>query len=94
VRDGSGGPESTHRPRSVEIVDWKTGKAPRDDADRAAKELQLALYRLAYARWAGLPLDAVTAVFYFVADDAELRPLSLPGEEELRALWRAAVGTA
>ena len=79
-------------PRSVEIVDWKTGKAPRDDADRAAKELQLALYRVAYARWAELPLDAVTAAFYFVADDAVLRPASLPDEAELRTLWRAAVG--
>ncbi len=79
-------------PRSVEIVDWKTGKAPRDDADRAAKELQLALYRVAYARWAGLPLDAVTAAFYFVADDAVLRPDSLPDDEQLRTLWRAAVG--
>lgn len=92
VRDGSGGPGAARRPRSVEIVDWKTGKAPRDDADRAAKELQLALYRLAYARWAGLPLEAVTAAFYFVVDDAALRPESLPDEAELRALWQAAVG--
>ncbi len=92
VRDGSGGPGAARRPRSVEIVDWKTGKAPRDDADRAAKELQLALYRLAYARWAGLPLEAVTAAFYFVVDDRELRPSSLPDEDELRAKWRAALG--
>ncbi len=90
VRDRGSG----RAPRSVEIVDWKTGKAPRDDADRAAKELQLALYHVAYARWAGLPLDSVTAAFYFVADDAVLRPTSLPDEAELRSLWRAAVGTA
>ncbi|GAA1730263.1 ATP-dependent DNA helicase [Microcella frigidaquae] len=89
VRDRGSG----RRPRTVEIVDWKTGKAPRDDADRAAKELQLALYRLAYARWSGLPLDAVTAAFYFVADDAVLRPASLPDEAELRRRWRAAVGS-
>lgn len=89
VRDRDAG----RRPRTVEIVDWKTGKAPRDDADRAAKELQLALYRLAYARWAGLPLEAVTAAFYFVADDAVLRPERLPDEDELRRLWRAALGT-
>jgi len=87
VRDRDAG----RRPRSVEIVDWKTGKAPRDDADRAAKELQLALYRLAYSRWSGLPLDAVTAAFYFVADDAVLRPETLPDEDELRRLWRAAL---
>ena len=90
VRDRGSG----RTPRGVEIVDWKTGKAPRDDADRAAKELQLALYRVAYSRWAELPLDAVTAAFYFVADDAVLRPPSLPDEAELRTLWRAAVGTA
>ncbi len=88
VRDRASG----RRPRTVEIVDWKTGAAPRDDADRAAKELQLALYRLAYARWSGLPLDAVTAAFYFVADDAVLRPESLPDEAELHRLWRAALG--
>lgn len=76
----------------VEIVDWKTGRAPRDDADRAAKELQLAVYRLAYARWRGLPLESVEAVFYFVADDAVLRPERLPDEAELRALWREAIG--
>ena len=75
----------------VEIVDWKTGRAPRDDDDRRAKELQLALYRLAYARWSGRPLDDVSAAFYFVADDAVLRPDDLPDESELAALWEAAL---
>ena len=75
----------------VEIVDWKTGRAPRDDDDRRAKELQLALYRLAYARWSGRPLDDVSAAFYFVADDAVLRPDDLPDESELAALWKAAL---
>lgn len=82
------GPDGGDR---VEIVDWKTGRAPRDAADRAAKELQLAVYRLAYARWRGLPLESVEAAFYFVADDEVLRPERLPDEEELRALWRAAI---
>jgi len=75
----------------VEIVDWKTGRAPHDDEDRRAKELQLALYRLAYARWSGRALDDVSAAFYFVADDSVLRPESLPDEAELATLW-AAVG--
>ncbi|WP_228545923.1 ATP-dependent helicase [Microcella flavibacter] len=78
----------------VEIVDWKTGRAPRDADDRRAKELQLALYRLAYARWRGLPLESVDAVFYFVADDEVLRPTALPDEAELRRLWRASIGPA
>ncbi len=81
-------------PDRVEIVDWKTGRAPRDADDRRAKELQLALYRLAYARWRGLPLDDVDAVFYFVADDEVLRPTALPDEAELRRLWRASIGPA
>src|SRR5690606_26600457 len=37
-----------------EIVDWKTGRAPRDAADLERKQLQLALYRLAFATWAGV----------------------------------------
>ncbi len=78
---------------AVEIVDWKTGKAPRDDADREAKLLQLALYRLAYSRWSGLPLESVRAAFFFVADDAVLRPESLPDEAELVRLWRANVSS-
>jgi DNA helicase-2/ATP-dependent DNA helicase PcrA len=84
--------DPTRTVAGVEIVDWKTGKPPRDAADRAAKELQLALYRVAYARWSGLPLDRVSAAFYFVAADQILRPASLPDERELRALWAAAVG--
>ena len=78
----------------VEIVDWKTGRAPRDADDQRAKELQLALYRLAYARWRGMPIDDVDAVFYFVTDDEVLRPGALLDEAELRALWRASIGPA
>ncbi|CAN5315715.1 ATP-dependent DNA helicase [soil metagenome] len=71
-----------------EIVDWKTGKAPRDADDLEAKQLQLALYRLAYSRWREVPLDDIDAVFYFVADDRVIRPERLFDEAELVALWR------
>ncbi|HWR86644.1 MAG TPA: ATP-dependent DNA helicase, partial [Rhodoglobus sp.] len=37
-----------------EIVDWKTGKAPSGAKDLEERQLQLALYRLAYARWRGI----------------------------------------
>jgi DNA helicase II / ATP-dependent DNA helicase PcrA len=76
----------------VRIVDWKTGRAPKDAADLERKQLQLALYRLAYARWAGIPEDTVDAAFYFVADDRVLEPDRIDSEEELLARWRAAVG--
>ena len=77
-------------PERVEIVDWKTGKAPKDADDLERKQLQLALYRLAYARWAGIPVDRIDAAFYFVADDRVIRPEHLDSEEELLARWRAA----
>lgn len=77
----------------VEVVDWKTGKAPSTDEERAEKLLQLALYRLAYARRTGRPLDEISVALYFVADDLVLRPEKLPGETELVELWRTAVTT-
>jgi DNA helicase-2/ATP-dependent DNA helicase PcrA len=74
-----------------QVVDWKTGKAPKDAEDLAQKRLQLALYRLAYSRWANVPLDQIDAVFYFVADDKVIAPDHLDDEQELIARWRAAI---
>ena len=73
-----------------EVVDWKTGKAPKDDDDLERKTLQLALYRLAYAKWAGVDPSRITAAFYFVADDRVIRPEHIDDEAELLARWRAA----
>ncbi|UAJ80956.1 ATP-dependent helicase [Leifsonia sp. ZF2019] len=75
-----------------QIVDWKTGKAPRDAEDLERKQLQLALYRLAFARYAGVDPARIDAVFYFVADDRVVRPERLYEEEELRSLWSSATG--
>jgi len=72
-----------------QVVDWKTGKAPRDAADLENKQLQLALYRLAYARWAGIDIGLIDAVFYFVADDRVVTPARIFDEDELVTLWRA-----
>jgi DNA helicase-2/ATP-dependent DNA helicase PcrA len=71
-----------------QVVDWKTGKAPKDDKDLDEKQLQLALYRLAYSRWAGIDLDLIDAVFYYVADDRIIAPAHLLGEVELIERWR------
>ncbi|WP_395640876.1 ATP-dependent helicase [Pseudolysinimonas sp.] len=78
----------------VRIVDWKTGRAPKDAADLERKQLQLALYRLAYARWAGIPEERIDAAFYFVADDLVLEPDRIDSEEQLLARWRAATSPA
>jgi DNA helicase-2/ATP-dependent DNA helicase PcrA len=53
----------------VEIIDWKTGAPPRSGADSHARQVQLALYRLAWARLHDLPLTSVRAAFYHVAQD-------------------------
>ncbi|NEM90590.1 ATP-dependent helicase [Galbitalea soli] len=71
-----------------QVVDWKTGKAPRDARDLEDKQLQLALYRLAYARWRGIDPERIDAVFYYVADDRVIEPSRLFDEQELVALWR------
>lgn len=72
-----------------QVVDWKTGKTPRDAADLEEKQLQLALYRLAYAKWRDIDISLVDAMFYFVADDRVIVPDRLFDEHELLELWRA-----
>ena len=76
----------------AEVVDWKTGKAPTGSDDLAKRQLQLALYRVAYAEFTGRPLDEVDAVFYFVADDLEVRPTELLDRAGLERAWRDAIG--
>ncbi len=75
-----------------QIVDWKTGKAPKDADDLERKQLQLALYRLAYAQWKGIEPERIDAVFYFVADDRVVKPQRLYSEDELRSLWSSTTG--
>ncbi|MFC8732565.1 UvrD-helicase domain-containing protein [Luteimicrobium sp. NPDC057192] len=70
------------------VVDWKTGRAPHDAESRRAREVQLAAYRLAWSRWSGLPLEDVSAAFYYVADDTVVRPVDLLDEAALEALVR------
>jgi len=75
-----------------EIVDWKTGKAPKDAHDLEEKQLQLALYRLAYATWRGIDPDLVDAVFYYVSDDRIIRPEHIYDRDELLERWNSAFG--
>ncbi len=57
----------------IEIVDWKTGAAPRTDAEKDERMLQLELYRQAYHVGRGVPLDQIDVVLYYVAEDVVLR---------------------
>lgn len=61
------------RGERIEIVDWKTGRPPSGEAQRQARMLQLELYRAAYHRKHGVPLDLIDVVLYYVADDVVLR---------------------
>lgn len=74
-----------------QIVDWKTGKAPTSPNELAERQLQLALYRLAFAKWKGIDPSGVDAVFYYVSDDRVIEPDRVDDEEELLRLWRAAI---
>ncbi len=70
-----------------DIVDWKTGKTPTDATDLEARQYQLALYRLAFAKWANLPLTDVDAALYFVAHDTVIRPEVIFDEQQLLDRW-------
>ncbi|RWZ49695.1 ATP-dependent helicase [Labedella phragmitis] len=76
-----------------QIVDWKTGKPPRTADELEERQIQLALYRLAYADWAGIDPEAVDAVFYYVSEDRVIRPERFYSESELRARWDEALGS-
>ncbi len=52
----------------VEVVDWKTGRRPATRAELDTRQMQLALYRLAWSRATGTPLERVSAVFFHVAE--------------------------
>ena len=67
------------------VVDWKTGALP-DPARRAALNVQLAAYRLAWAVLADCEPDRVRAAFHYVRHDVTLRPADLLDAEGLRAL--------
>lgn len=71
---------------AVVVVDWKTGKAPRDAEARRTREVQLAVYRLAWSRWSGLPVEKVNAAFYYLGSDETVRPERLLNAAELEAL--------
>ncbi|TDE08781.1 ATP-dependent helicase [Jiangella asiatica] len=70
----------------IEVVDWKTGRPASGDGDTAARTVQLAAYRLAFARLYDLPLERVGAAFHHVRDNLTVRPADLLDEAELEAV--------
>ena len=68
-----------------EVIDWKTGPPP-SGAELAAAAVQLAAYRLGWARLTGVPVERVSAGFHHVAAQVTLRPVDLLDEAGLLAL--------
>jgi DNA helicase-2/ATP-dependent DNA helicase PcrA len=66
------------------IVDWKTGAKPSREAARS-RALQLAAYRVGFARLRGLALDEVDAAFYYAGTGETVWP-ELPDDAALAAL--------
>ncbi|MET8877442.1 3'-5' exonuclease [Nocardia sp. NPDC004604] len=79
------------------VVDWKTGAEPAP-ADEPAVAMQLAVYRLAWARlMAGREhgteaemLERIGAAFHYVRTGRTIAPAALPGPDELAELIRNA----
>src|SRR5690606_19162137 len=74
-----------------EIVDWKTGALPKDEADKEAKDFQLSLYRLALAKYLAVPVENISACFYFVKHDKVLEASKLLTEAEIVETWEKSV---
>ncbi|MSZ69661.1 MAG: AAA family ATPase [Actinobacteria bacterium] len=65
-----------------EVVDWKTGKSKSGD-DLAAAAIQLAMYRLAYSKLYGIPLEKISAAFHYIGSNETVRPADLLSEDQL-----------
>jgi DNA helicase-2/ATP-dependent DNA helicase PcrA len=74
-----------------DLVDWKTGRRPAA-AQLKVKAVQLAVYRLAWSRLKGVPLEDVRAAFYYVSDNQVVRPHDLGSAERLEEIVAAALG--
>ncbi|WP_329412903.1 UvrD-helicase domain-containing protein [Nocardia vinacea] len=82
------------------VVDWKTGAEPAP-ADEPAVAMQLAVYRLAWARLMAARdhgteaemLERIGAAFHYVRTGRTIAPAELPGSDELAELIRNAAPT-
>ena len=70
------------------VVDWKTG-APPTGSRAAARTLQLAAYRLAWARVRGVPEQRVRGAFFYAATGETVWP-RLAGADEITRVLAAA----
>ena len=70
---------------TYEVVDWKTGREL-DGEDLSTAAIQLAMYRLAYSKLHQIPLQRISAAFFYIPSNKTLRPVDLMDEAELLAI--------
>lgn len=75
----------------IDIIDWKTGRPPANDAEEQARSLQLSLYRLAWSAWTGTPVEQITAGWWFSSTREVVRPRHLLSFDELDQALRDAI---
>lgn len=68
------------------LVDWKSGRQPKSATEREHVSIQLALYRLAWARWQDVALELVRPFFFYAADGQTVAPQREWSEAELTEL--------
>ena len=68
-----------------DVVDWKTGRPPGPERARALA-VQLAVYRIAWARLHQVPVEQVSAAFFYASTGQTVRPVDLLAEPELEEL--------
>ncbi|MBE1514327.1 ATP-dependent DNA helicase [Nesterenkonia halotolerans] len=71
------------------LVDWKTGMVP-TGKDLREKQIQLAVYRLAFHRLYGVPLEQIEASFFYVEHGETVPGVDLPEEDALQEYIRGA----
>lgn len=68
-----------------QVIDWKTGHLP-TRAQMQSTRLQLAVYRLAWAKLKKIDPAKVDAAFYYIGDSTLIAPKDLPDEAELEQM--------
>ena len=61
-------------------------------SELARRAVQLAVYRLGWSRLQGVPIEDVSAAFYFVSEDRTIRPHDLADEQQLERMVSRAFG--
>lgn len=75
---------------TVELVDWKTGKPPRGEDAEWERQLQLALYTLAWSKHHHIPSERIHAKLVYLSTNEEFSFDTVSTETELQALIESA----